>query len=100
MCLQPRLRMITDDSVVDVSTKSERLETLTNPKIEQEPAEPGSFQGSRSDRALRIAAYGYCGYWLFRTSHRSIKISRLATADSQTDVSMMFRFLLCRFSIT
>jgi len=29
------LRMITDDSVVDVSTKSERLETLTNPKIEQ-----------------------------------------------------------------
>ena len=53
--------MITDDSVVDVSTKSERLETLTNPKIEQEPAEPGSFQGSRSDRALRIAAYGY---WL------------------------------------
>ncbi|CAE7823105.1 unnamed protein product [Symbiodinium sp. CCMP2592] len=29
------LRMITDDSVVDFSIKSERLETLTNPKIEQ-----------------------------------------------------------------
>ncbi|CAE7569258.1 unnamed protein product, partial [Symbiodinium sp. CCMP2456] len=29
------LRMITDDSVVDVSIKSERLESLTNPKLEQ-----------------------------------------------------------------
>ena len=41
-CLQPRLRMITDDSAVDVSIKSERLETLTNPKLEQEPE---GFQG-------------------------------------------------------